>query len=81
MAVLSWIIVGIIIGLSDFYFLKSKITRTKSIILSSIGSILGGSMISILGDFGFKLFNPFSLLLSIIGGIVFLLLGQSLMIN
>jgi uncharacterized membrane protein YeaQ/YmgE (transglycosylase-associated protein family) len=80
MAVISWIIAGILVGIANFYFFHSKINRTKSIVLSVIGSFIGGTLISLLGGFGFKLFNPFSLLLAIIGSSVFLLLGQNLMI-
>lgn len=74
MGIISWIIIGGIAG-----WLGSMITKDneemgvfKNIIVGIIGSFIGGFVFNILGGYGITGFNIWSLIVAVIGSVIFL---------
>ena len=79
MSILTWIILGLISG-----FIASKIVNKAGegilmdIVLGIVGAIVGGWTFSVVGDSGVTGINLYSVLVSVIGAIVFLALHHVL---
>ena len=75
MSFLAWIILGLLAG-----FIGSKIVNKRGegllldIILGVVGAIVGGWVFSLLGASGVTGLNLYSLLVAVIGSIVFLVI-------
>ena len=75
MSFLAWIVLGLIAG-----FLGSKIVNKRGegvildILLGILGAIVGGWMFRTFGETGVTGFNLHSLLVAVVGAVVFLLL-------
>lgn len=75
MSILSWIVLGLISG-----FIASKIVNAggqgivMDIILGIIGAIAGGWLFNIIGHVGVTGLNLYSVLVSVIGAVVVLLI-------
>jgi uncharacterized membrane protein YeaQ/YmgE (transglycosylase-associated protein family) len=79
MSILAWIILGLIAG-----FLASKIVNkagegiVMDILLGIVGAIVGGYVFSMLGAAGVSGFNLYSLIVAVIGSIVFLVIYHAI---
>jgi len=75
MSIIGWLILGLIAG-----FVASKIVNAQGqgvlldIALGIIGALVGGFIFDAAGGVGVTGFNPWSLLVAIIGSIIVLLL-------
>ncbi len=73
MGILSWIILGLIAG-----FIGSKIVNRSGqgflldLVLGIVGAVVGGFIFSALGYGGVTGFNPYSLLVAVVGAVVVL---------
>jgi len=74
MSFIAWIVLGLIAG-----FIASKIINKQGegllmdIILGVVGAVVGGWLFRIVGMSGVTGFNIYSLLVAVIGAVVFLL--------
>lgn len=79
MSILTWIILGLISG-----FIASKIVNKAGegiltdIVLGILGAIVGGSIFGVVGHSGVTGINLYSILVSVIGAIVVLVLYHAL---
>ena len=79
MSFLAWIILGLIAG-----FIGSKIVNKSGegifldIILGIVGAIVGGWLFRAFGASGVTGLNPYSLIVAVIGAVVFLLIYHAL---
>jgi len=77
--IIAWILVGLIGG-----FLASKVVNKtgegmlRDILLGIVGGIVGGVVFRALGGHGVTGFNPWSILVAFIGGIVVLVLYHAI---
>jgi uncharacterized membrane protein YeaQ/YmgE (transglycosylase-associated protein family) len=74
MSIIAWIILGLIAG-----FIASKIVNKSGegvlldIVLGVVGAVVGGWLFSIFGMAGVSGLNIYSLLVAVIGAVVFLI--------
>jgi uncharacterized membrane protein YeaQ/YmgE (transglycosylase-associated protein family) len=74
-SIVAWIVLGLIAG-----FLGSKIVNRTGegffldIVLGIIGAVVGGYIFNVLGHVGVTGFNVYSLVVSVVGAIVVLML-------
>jgi uncharacterized membrane protein YeaQ/YmgE (transglycosylase-associated protein family) len=74
MSIIAWIVLGLIAG-----FIASKIVNKSGegalldIVLGIVGSVVGGWLFSVFGMPGVSGLNIYSLLVAVIGAVVFLL--------
>lgn len=80
MGVFLWIIFGAIAG-----WIASMVMKTDSsqgtfmdIVLGVIGAIVGGFVMSLMGQPGISGFNPYSLGVAIVGAIIVIYIGRML---
>jgi uncharacterized membrane protein YeaQ/YmgE (transglycosylase-associated protein family) len=79
MSILAWIVLGLIAG-----FIASKIVNKTGegilldIVLGIVGAIVGGFLFNLVGTAGVTGFNVWSLVVAVIGAVVFLLLYHAL---
>ena len=79
MSILAWIVLGLIAG-----FIGSKIVnRTgegiiRDIVLGIVGAVVGGFLFRLVGAQGVTGLNLWSLLVAVVGAVVFLLLYHAL---
>ena len=79
MSIIAWIILGLIAG-----FIGSKIVNKRGegflldIILGIVGAFVGGFLFSLIGAEGVTGLNLWSLLVAVIGAVVFLLIYHAL---
>src|SRR5215472_5934999 len=79
MSLLSWIILGLVAG-----FIGSKlVNRTgegiiRDILLGIVGSFIGGFLFSLFGEPGVTGLNLYSLLVAVVGAVVFLVLYHAI---
>ena len=79
MGIISWLVVGLIAG-----FIGSKIVNKKGdglvldIILGIVGAIVGGWLFSMFGASGVTGLNLYSLLVSVVGAIVVLVVYHAI---
>ena len=79
MGIIAWIFVGLIAG-----FLASKVVNrtgegtVRDILLGVVGAIVGGWIFHAMGEPGVYGFNPYSILVAFIGGVVVLVLYHAL---
>jgi len=75
MSILAWIILGLIAG-----FIGSKIVNktgkgiVTDILLGIVGAVVGGFIFRVLGASGVSGLNLYSLIVAVIGSVVFLVL-------
>jgi uncharacterized membrane protein YeaQ/YmgE (transglycosylase-associated protein family) len=78
MSILAWIILGLIAG-----FIGSKIVNHRGegimldILLGIVGAVIGGWMFNLFGASGVTGLNAYSLLVAVLGSVVFLVLYHS----
>jgi uncharacterized membrane protein YeaQ/YmgE (transglycosylase-associated protein family) len=79
MSILAWIILGLIAG-----FIASKIVNkagegvVMDILLGIVGAIVGGYVFRMFGASGFSGLNIYSLIVAVIGSIVFLVIYHAI---
>ena len=80
MGIVLWIIFGAIAG-----WLASVIMKTNSqqgtvmdIVMGVVGSVIGGYLMGLVGQSGVTGFNPYSLMVAVIGAIVVIYVGRML---
>ena len=79
MSIVAWILLGLLAG-----FIASKVVNRSGegplldILLGMVGSIIGGWLFNVFGEPGVTGFNVYSLLVAVIGSIVFLMLYHAL---
>jgi uncharacterized membrane protein YeaQ/YmgE (transglycosylase-associated protein family) len=79
MSIISWIILGLIAG-----FIGSKIVNKSGdgfwldLILGIVGAVVGGFLFRLFGAHGVTGLNLYSLLVAVVGAIVFLLIYHAL---
>lgn len=78
MGILLWIIFGALAG-----WIASIIMKTDSqqgtmtdIVLGVVGSLVGGFLMGLVGQSGVTGFNPYSLMVAVIGAIVLIYVGR-----
>jgi uncharacterized membrane protein YeaQ/YmgE (transglycosylase-associated protein family) len=76
MGLLSWIIIGALAGWIGSMITgnDAKMGAGKNIIVGIIGAFIGGFIMNLIGGIGFTGFNFWSLIVSIIGSVVLLLI-------
>ena len=73
MGIIAWILLGLIAG-----WIASKIMHGEgsgllmNLVLGVVGAFVGGFLISVIGGVGVTGFNPWSLLVSVLGAVVVL---------
>jgi uncharacterized membrane protein YeaQ/YmgE (transglycosylase-associated protein family) len=79
MSVVAWIILGLIAG-----FIGSKIVNKSGegiiidVLLGVVGAVVGGFLFRLVGASGVTGLNVYSLIVAVIGSVVFLLLYHAL---
>jgi len=79
MSFLAWIVLGLVAG-----FIASKIVNAHGegvlldIVLGIVGAVVGGWLVGLFGARGVTGFNPYSLLVAVMGAVVVLLGYHSL---
>ena len=79
MGVIGWIVLGLIAG-----FIASKIVNNRGeglpfdILLGIVGAVVGGWIFSAAGSAGVTGFNAWSLMVAVIGAVVFLVLWHAI---
>lgn len=79
MSIIAWIVLGLIAG-----FIASKIVNKSGegvlldIVLGIVGSVVGGWLFSVFGMPGASGLNIYSLLVAVIGAVVFLLVYHAI---
>jgi uncharacterized membrane protein YeaQ/YmgE (transglycosylase-associated protein family) len=79
MSIIGWLILGLIAG-----FVASKIVNAQrqgvvlDIVLGIVGALVGGFIFDAAGKVGVTGFNPWSLLVAIIGSVIVLVLYHAL---
>jgi uncharacterized membrane protein YeaQ/YmgE (transglycosylase-associated protein family) len=79
MSILAWIVLGLIAG-----FIGSKLVNKTGegvfldIVLGIVGAVVGGWLFSFFGAAGVSGVNLYSLLVAVIGSVVFLLLYHAI---
>lgn len=79
MSFLAWIVLGLVAG-----FIGSKIVNKKGeglvrdILLGVVGAIIGGYLFNLFGASGVTGLNLYSLLVAVVGAIIFLVLYHAL---
>ena len=79
MSILAWIVLGLIAG-----FIASKIVNKSGegilldIVLGIVGAVVGGYIFQTLGHAGVTGLNIYSLLVAVIGAVLFLLVYHTL---
>ena len=79
MSILAWIVLGLIAG-----FIASKIVNQSGegilldIVLGIVGAVVGGYIFQTLGHAGVTGLNIYSLLVAVIGAVLFLLVYHTL---
>jgi uncharacterized membrane protein YeaQ/YmgE (transglycosylase-associated protein family) len=79
MSIIVWIVLGLIAG-----FIASKIVNKKGagffldIVLGIVGAVVGGFIFTALGESGVTGFNLYSLVVSVIGAIVVLVIYHAI---
>ena len=79
MSIIAWIVLGLIAG-----FIAGKIVNKQgsgfflNIVLGSVGAVVGGGIFSALGESGVTGFNFYSLVISVIGAIVVLIVYNAI---
>ena len=79
MSILAWIVLGLIAG-----FIASKIVNKSGdgilldIVLGIVGAVVGGYIFQTLGHAGVTGLNIYSLLVAVIGAVLFLLVYHAL---
>jgi uncharacterized membrane protein YeaQ/YmgE (transglycosylase-associated protein family) len=75
MSILTWVILGLVAG-----FIGSKIVNKTGegiivdILLGIVGAVVGGFLFRMVGASGVSGFNVYSLIVAVIGSVVFLLI-------
>jgi uncharacterized membrane protein YeaQ/YmgE (transglycosylase-associated protein family) len=78
MSFIAWIVLGLIAG-----YIASKIVNRQGegiiidIVLGIVGAIVGGWLMTQLGDRGVDGFNLYSLLVAVVGAVIVLLIGHA----
>lgn len=67
---IGWIILGAIAGLIAKAIMKEEGGLIKNIVLGIIGALVGGFLFGLIGGAGVTGFNPWSLLVAVIGAII-----------
>jgi uncharacterized membrane protein YeaQ/YmgE (transglycosylase-associated protein family) len=79
MSILAWIVLGLIAG-----FIASKIVNKSGegilldVVLGVVGAVVGGYIFQMLGHAGVTGLNIYSLLVAVIGAVLFLLVYHTL---
>lgn len=79
MSFLAWIVLGLIAG-----FIGSKLVNKsgegifRDILLGIVGAVVGGFIFRAFGASGVTGLNPYSLLVAVVGSVVFLVLYHAL---
>ena len=79
MSILAWIVLGLIAG-----FIASKLVNKSGegilldIVLGVVGAVVGGYVFQMLGHSGVTGLNIYSLLVAVIGAVLFLLIYHAL---
>jgi uncharacterized membrane protein YeaQ/YmgE (transglycosylase-associated protein family) len=79
MSILAWILLGLLAG-----FIASKLVNKSGegplldILLGMVGSIIGGWLFQAFGEPGVTGFNIYSLLVAVVGSVVFLMVYHAL---
>jgi uncharacterized membrane protein YeaQ/YmgE (transglycosylase-associated protein family) len=79
MSILAWIVLGLIAG-----FIASKIVNKTGegivldILLGIVGAVVGGFLFNLVGSAGVTGLNIWSLIVAVIGAVVFLLVYHAL---
>ena len=79
MSILAWIVLGLIAG-----FIASKIVNKSGeeilldIVLGIVGAVVGGYIFQTLGHAGVTGLNIYSLLVAVVGAVLFLLIYHAL---
>lgn len=76
MGIISWIIIGALAGwlASMITGNNAKMGAGKNILVGIVGSFIGGFVMNLIGGVGITGFNVWSLVVSIIGSVILLLI-------
>lgn len=79
MSILAWIIIGGLAGwIASLIVRRSGQGVLLDIVLGVIGAIVGGFLMSLIGQPGVTGFNVYSLLVAIVGAVVLIWAGRAL---
>lgn len=78
MGIILWIIFGAIAGWVASMVMGTNDSLVTNIILGIVGAVLGGWLMSFLGEGGVSGFNLYSLLVAVFGAIVVIAIARAL---
>ncbi|MDX9914032.1 MAG: GlsB/YeaQ/YmgE family stress response membrane protein [Candidatus Moranbacteria bacterium] len=78
MGIILWIIFGAIAGWIASMVMKTNDSLVTNIILGIVGAVLGGWLMSFLGQGGVSGFNLYSFLVAILGAVVVIAIAKAL---
>jgi len=78
MGILLWIIFGAIVGWVASMVMGTNDSLVTNIIVGIVGAVLGGWLMSILGESGVTGFNLYSFLVAILGSVVLIAIVRAL---
>lgn len=79
MSILAWIVLGLIAG-----FIASKLVNKQGegflldIVLGIVGAVIGGWLFNMFGAAGVTGFNIYSLIVAVIGAVIFLVIYHAI---
>jgi uncharacterized membrane protein YeaQ/YmgE (transglycosylase-associated protein family) len=78
MNIVLWIVLGALAGWIADIVMTSAHGLVEDIILGIVGAFVGGYILNYFGQPGVTGFNPYSLVVSVIGAVVLIFLGRIL---
>lgn len=78
MSIIMWIIFGAIVGWIASMFMGTNEGLVMDIILGIVGALLGGWLMSLVGEGGVSGFNLYSFLVAILGAVVLISIVRAL---
>ena len=78
MGIISWIVLGLIVGWIASVITKSSNGMLMDIILGIVGAVVGGFLMGLFGQAGVTGFNLYSFIVALIGAVVLIWIGRAL---
>jgi uncharacterized membrane protein YeaQ/YmgE (transglycosylase-associated protein family) len=76
MGILLWILFGAIAGWIASILMKTGSGAMMDIIMGIVGAMVGGFLMSLLGQSGITGFNLYSLLVAVVGAVIVIYIGR-----
>ena len=76
MGILLWILFGAIAGWIASMIMKTDSGAMMDIVMGIVGAVVGGFIMSLLGQSGVTGFNLYSMLVAVVGAIIVISIGR-----